>query len=300
MRRLGSLTIAASLFLVSTLSSLADDWVAKRLRGGVFTLVDGAWVQLHRGDVVPDGQAIRTQNNARVTLVRGAETVEVGPTSYIEIEDRDGHLYTTVKQWFGTVDVKAEVRDVNHFAVVNTRLAAVVKGTHFTVKSNLAGAQVGVERGHVGVVDVDTHQSVIVTAGQSASTDSSGGGLTVEGDGQLPVIRNAQGTPVASGNAATTPLAAEPPAGSPTAGNGKKDKDESSSNSGGAGNGANGNEGGGNGGPGNGDQGNGGGGNGGGNGNDGGGNGNQGGGNGNKGGGNSSPGNGNQGNGNGN
>jgi hypothetical protein len=158
--------------VLSSVAASADDWVAQKLRGAVLTLVGGSWVQVHRGDVVPDGQPVRTQNNGHVTLVRGAEMVDVRPNSQIEIVDRDGRQFTTIRQLYGTVEIEAEVRNVQHFAVVNRHLAAVVKGTHFVVKSSDRGAEVAVSRGKVAVQDTLTGETVQVPAGHAVTTSA--------------------------------------------------------------------------------------------------------------------------------
>lgn len=188
---------------VSTVAVSADDWIAERLRGAVFTFVDGGWVQLHRGDVVPDRQVVRTQNNGRITLVRGAEIVEVSPNSQIEIVDKDGQQFTTVNQWYGTVAIEAEVRNVQHFAVVNQHLAAVVKGTRFTVKSNDDGASVDVTRGVVSVQDSLTHDSVQVPAGHSVETTAAAP-LVMDGGSSVPFVATSNSAPSANTDGSVT------------------------------------------------------------------------------------------------
>ena len=186
------LVFAAAL---GALPAVADDWVVKRLRGGVFTFIDGGWVQLGRGEIVPARRVLQTLPNGRVTLQRGAEIVEVGPDTRVEIIDRDGQSFTTVKQWFGSVEVTAEVQDVEHFAVRTPFVAAVVKGTRFVVVADEDGAEVTVKRGQVAVEDTATHSTATVIAGQSASTGSDGG-LFVDGRGELPVVMDSRGVPI--------------------------------------------------------------------------------------------------------
>jgi hypothetical protein len=167
---------------------LADDWVAEKLRGGVFVFVNDGWVQLRRGDVVPDGEVLRTQPSGR-----GKETVTVGPETQTQILDRDGQKFTTVKQWYGTVEIEAEVRNVQHFQVVNPVLAAVVKGTRFVVTADANEAEVEVKRGNVEVHDSSSDDTLDVAAGES---------LTVDRDASTPL----EAEPVAD------PLDAEMPA----------------------------------------------------------------------------------------
>ena len=142
--------ITLALALVAA-PAFADDWTAVKLRGVVLHLVEGEWVKMARGDVVPDGDVIRTLAGARVDMQRGAEMVTLGGDTQVQIFDKDGQQFTTVKQYFGTVEIEAEVQNVEHFAVQTQYLAAVVKGTHFVVRADSDGAEVTVDRGHVAV-----------------------------------------------------------------------------------------------------------------------------------------------------
>ena len=69
---------------------MADDWVATKLRGIVLQLVDGDWVKLERGAVVPDDRAIRTMRSGSVQFMRDAETIDLGPETQVQIFDRAG------------------------------------------------------------------------------------------------------------------------------------------------------------------------------------------------------------------
>jgi uncharacterized membrane protein YgcG len=186
-----ALTAATILVAFSSVSlpAFADDWIAAKLRGPVFTKVNGDWVQLHRGDVVPDRQAIRTLTAGRVTLVRGEESIALGPDTEIEIVDKDGQQFTTVKQSYGKVEIEAEVRNVKHFAVVNTHLAAVVKGTVFVVTSDDDGGKVSVRRGQVEVQDKVYSSIVEVPAGHWVATT-----------GDAPLVLDSDGTTAGTNN----------------------------------------------------------------------------------------------------
>ena len=118
-----------SVLLLSMSAATADDWVAAKLRGQVLQLVDDQWTPLQCGDVVPDSRVVRTLSNGFVELVRGQETLDLSPDTQVQIFDKSGAKpFTTAKQYFGSVSVEAEVRNVQHFAVDTLYLAAVVKG----------------------------------------------------------------------------------------------------------------------------------------------------------------------------
>jgi len=189
--------ICASAILLPSLA-YADDWLAIKLRGTVLELVDGQWQPLKRGDVVPDGNAIRTMADGHADFVRGYETVSLSPGTQIIIFDKartGAKPYTTVQQAYGTIGVEAEVQQVQHFAVVTPYLAAVVKGTRFSVASGKGGSAVAVARGHVEVDNSHTRSHVLISRGQSAKITSKHE-TAVAGLGKLPPVLSRTGMPV--------------------------------------------------------------------------------------------------------
>jgi hypothetical protein len=191
-------TLAVVAWALASLPANADDWLAGKLRGSVVQLVDGQWQTLKRGMIVPDDRVVRTMAAGYVTFTRGAETLDLGPNTQIQIFDKGGKKpFTTVKEYFGSVAVEAEVRNVQHFAVQTPYLAAVVKGTRFVVKSGASGADVSVQRGHVAVEDRHDHSHVTLSVGQAATVGSKNlGEITVSGIGELPTVVDAHGKPL--------------------------------------------------------------------------------------------------------
>jgi hypothetical protein len=189
------LILSLIVFVLAASAAVADDWTVVKLRGQVLQLEGGEWHPLERGDVVPDSRVIRTLR-ARVTLVRGAETVELGPDTQVQIFDEvRRNAFTTVKQYFGTVEVEAEARNVEHFAVQTPLLVAVVKGTRFVVVSGEDETVVGVKRGHVFVENRDSRSRVTLSPGQSVSRHGTAE-LVVTGRGRLPLVVGKDGMPV--------------------------------------------------------------------------------------------------------
>ncbi|MBK8084790.1 MAG: FecR domain-containing protein [Devosia sp.] len=228
--------LAAFLIVLALLpiSAIADDWLVTKLRGPVDAHLSGAWTPVERGDVLPDGTEIRTRAGGRIALTRGRETVELLPNSLAIIRDRDGQRFTIVEQYYGAVEVEAEVRNVRHFAVRTPFLAAVVKGTHFTVRVSRTGSKVEVDRGQVAVSS-KSGLSALVTKGQSARVDGDGD-LTVAGAGDLPAVLDRNGKAVGFSSGANAHGQATAAA--------AKAANEAKSNAGGNGNGhANGNNG---------------------------------------------------------
>jgi hypothetical protein len=174
-------------------SAFADDWLVTKLRGEALQLIGNDWAPLERGDIVPDDRMIRTKAGTRAMLQRGEETIEISPNTQIRIIDQStGKPFTTVQQFFGTVAIEAQVQNVQHFAVQTPYLAAVVKGTHFEVKTISKQSAVKVQRGHVAVEDLHTGAHTLLSVGQSATVGKNGS-FIVSGKGAKPEILNSAG-----------------------------------------------------------------------------------------------------------
>lgn len=196
-----------AVLLLGTAPALADEWAVVKLRGTVQQLIDGAWAPVARGDKIADDRPVRTLGDGHADLQRGAEIVTLGADTQVVIHDKADVRYTTVQQDFGTVEVEAQVENVQHFAVETKFLAAVVKGTHFTVTASDLGASVAVERGQVEVESAASKRKTTVTIGQMASV-APATDMVVSGDGSMPAIFGPDGRIVQPAGA---------PAGSPPA-----------------------------------------------------------------------------------
>jgi hypothetical protein len=192
--------IAAFVFLALATVSFADDWTAVRLRGAVFVMTSGEWVELNRGDVVSDDSLIKTERG-RVRFERDGEAIDVAADTQIRIVDQAGQRFTTVVQDFGKVTIRAEVENVEHFSVQTPYLAAVVKGTRFSVTTNETASTVKVTRGQVAVEETSSSNSVLISAGQSVSAGVDSQAMAVTGRGALPAVVDTKGLVVSQGTA---------------------------------------------------------------------------------------------------
>ncbi|MBS3849623.1 MULTISPECIES: FecR domain-containing protein [Devosia] len=165
----------------------AADWTVQRVRGEVTQKIGMSWVAVSRGDVIADNRYLKTGSDGRAGLARGRETIELEGNTQIRIKDAGAELMTTVLQDFGTVSIEAERRNVQHFSVQTKYLAAVVKGTRFTVRADAQSASVTVSRGVVQVQDSKRDLVTDILPGQSASVTSSVP-LIVEGPGASNVF----------------------------------------------------------------------------------------------------------------
>lgn len=195
-----ALMVALILGTASDASAAEDGvWSVSKASGDVWVATDGAQqVSLNQEETLKPGDTIRTGRNGRVLLVRGEETILISPNSVVGLpaEKKEG-LSTTIVQRAGSILLEVEKRNVKHFEVETPYLAAVVKGTQFSVTVNAGSTKVGVLRGQVEVSDFKTGQIAQVMPGQAATAFEHGKpGLSLSGAGTFNPIE--QGKPRAS------------------------------------------------------------------------------------------------------
>src|SRR5579859_1234925 len=142
-------------------------WSVSKSSGEVWIIGTGAEpASLKQEDTLKPGDTVRTGRNGRVLLMRGEETILIAPNSVIGLptQKKDG-LSTTILQQAGSILLEVEKRNVKHFEVETPYLAAVVKGTHFSVTVNAASTRVEVLRGQVEVSDFKSGQIALVLPG---------------------------------------------------------------------------------------------------------------------------------------
>ena len=174
-------------------------WSVSKAAGEVWVATNGAQqVSLNQQDALKPGDTIRTGRNGRVLLVRGEETILISPNSVVGLpaETKEG-LSTTIIQQAGSILLEVEKRNVKHFEVETPYLAAVVKGTQFSVTVGANSTKVGVLRGQVEVSDFKSGQIAQVMPGQAATSFEHGKpGLSLSGAGTFNPIEH--GKPRAS------------------------------------------------------------------------------------------------------
>ncbi|MET4290844.1 ferric-dicitrate binding protein FerR (iron transport regulator) [Bradyrhizobium sp. LB8.2] len=193
--------VAALILGTASGASAADDgvWSVGKATGDVWVATNGAQqVSLNQQEALKPGDTIRTGRNGRVLLVRGEETILISPNSVVGLpaEKKEG-LSTTIIQQAGSILLEVEKRNVKHFEVETPYLAAVVKGTQFSVTVNAGSTKVGVLRGQVEVSDFKTGQIAQVMPGQAATAFEHGKpGISLSGAGTFNPIEH--GKPRAS------------------------------------------------------------------------------------------------------
>jgi hypothetical protein len=154
----------------------ADAWKVARISGTAWVAAKNIKpIRVKRGVFLKPGQTLSIKSRTRVMLIRGKERMQVGPNAIIALPPAKyiKRGKTMILQQSGKVDLAVNKRDVKHFSVRTPYLVAVVKGTRFSVSVTGRKATVDVTSGKVGVSSHVSGEEADVTAGQSASIDTS-------------------------------------------------------------------------------------------------------------------------------
>ncbi|AUW57076.1 hypothetical protein C1T17_02240 [Sphingobium sp. SCG-1] len=144
-------------------------WKISETSGPVQVSHNGMVRVATRSAAVEAGDTVTTGRGGRAVLVRGSEFVMVAPASQLRLPaDDQATGFTRVLQDFGSVVFMIKKKMTPHFEVKTPYLAAVVKGTTFTVAVTPKGASVQVLEGAVDVATVDGGAHDLITPGAVA------------------------------------------------------------------------------------------------------------------------------------
>jgi hypothetical protein len=193
MRTIFSALICLFVACLSAAPAAANgEWTAARATDQVrYTLDNKTWLALRKGMLVPNKAWISTGARGRLQLVRGTESIAFQPNTLASVVTRgtDQNRKTEVNQQVGEIVLEIEKRQKPHTTVQTPFLAAVVKGTQFTVTVGEANAAVAVDQGVVEVTGFKTSERSNLTAGQNAAVTETG--MTVEGSIKQPAVTRA-------------------------------------------------------------------------------------------------------------
>jgi len=192
---LSSLLCLLLVTLPGVLSAATQEWTAAKATAQVsYTIDKKNWIPLRKGMTVPNKAWISTGPRGRLQLVRGTESIAFQPNTVAAIITRGTELNrkTEVVQQIGEISLEIEKRQQPHTTVQTPFLAAVVKGTRFTVQVGKTEAAVAVDRGLVQVTSFRSGERSDLGAGQGARVDSAG--MTVAGVSAKPSITRATPT----------------------------------------------------------------------------------------------------------
>jgi len=160
-----------------TASAEAADWWIERMSGNVQIHDGESWIRLDADRELNAGDSIWTGRNGRIHLMNDQGSVLLAPRSLVKIPAQAlPNNFSVLFQTHGTVSANVDKRRTRHFSIQTPYLAAIVKGTEFDVEIERRQTNVSVSEGLVGVVDIDTGETVDVPAGSQVSTAAKAGG----------------------------------------------------------------------------------------------------------------------------
>ncbi|MEQ8178601.1 MAG: FecR domain-containing protein, partial [Amphiplicatus sp.] len=189
--------ILAIVFFFASLSgafAAGGAWTIAQSDGAVRVASSGAGMQpASLNAVLRPGDIITTGGDGYVVLRRGEQQIVVSANSRMSLPAEEQGGFTRVVQELGTLMFKVDKRQVQHFEVNTPIVAAVVKGTTFTVTSGAMGDSVHVAE---GLVEVRTHAG-------NAVANVPGGSTVFVSKNRPDVItfERAQGAPTQDGGA---------------------------------------------------------------------------------------------------
>jgi hypothetical protein len=186
--------LVASLVASPARAETIDAWTAVEIGGQVSQRSDGSWQPVARGSTLADGAWLRIGADGKLVLSHRKDTITASPGSEFQLPHDAGPASGfSILQTLGTLLFRIEHTPGRRFEVDAPYLAAVVKGTVFTVSAGDTGNSVHVAEGAVEVTTRVAHEVALIRPGQTAAVASSGGALSITGGlnpAQVPLRRS--------------------------------------------------------------------------------------------------------------
>ena len=164
-------SVTAALLICASSQAIAQSsgWMVSEVSGPVFVDRDGKRVAARRGAAVEVGDTIATGARARAVLVHQNDFVTVASNSRVRIpKESKNSSITQFFQEIGNAIFRVEKKGTPHFKVDTPYLAAVVKGTTFSVTVGAEGSSLQVTEGLVEVSTLDGGARDLVRPGDVA------------------------------------------------------------------------------------------------------------------------------------
>ncbi|MEO1252869.1 MAG: FecR family protein [Pseudomonadota bacterium] len=160
--------LSASAVILTFGAALAGDWQVIETAGTVRTTNPTATAQpVSTGQALGGGAVLTTGFDGRAVLLNGRQQIVIGPNSRMSLPAADEAGMTRILQDLGTLLFKVDKREEQHFQVETPIIAAVVKGTTFTVTAGANSHAVHVAEGAVEVAVRSGSATELVTAGRT-------------------------------------------------------------------------------------------------------------------------------------
>ena len=209
--KLTSRAIFPVALLLSSTSAFAQSgpWTVSETRGEVVIKTADGERAARRGARIAAGEQVVTGNRGTATIVRGREFVTVRPNSRISIAPRERERgVIQIIQDFGSALFNIGRQPDPHFGVDTPYLAAVVKGTTFSITVSEEGASMQVTEGAVEASTFDGGARDLVRPGEIAVIAADDlYRLNIEGDVPRQLDSPNRGVSTPTPSASATPAA---------------------------------------------------------------------------------------------
>ena len=165
----------------------ADLWKVDKVKGTAWVQRNGAgWQPLASGAELGPGSRVKTGKDGRIVISRPGDRISVSPNSRFGIPKGP---VPNIMQNLGTLLFRITNRPQNPFHVETPYLAAIIRGTTFTVSVDDRNASLHVDTGAVEVHSFLSGETALVRRGETATIDSRTGGRMklVGANGRMPV-----------------------------------------------------------------------------------------------------------------
>jgi uncharacterized membrane protein YgcG len=171
-----ALILSLNLLFVSpawSATAKADKWLVTQLSGDARVVHPGFHAaSLKVNEELAPGDTLLTGPTGRATLVHGGDYILIAPRSEMRLPSAvPQNGFTRVIENLGTMLFKVQHTGIPHFVVDTPMLAAVVKGTTFTVVVDQNRSAVQVTQGVVQVSAVQGGMSQLVEGGRTVFVD---------------------------------------------------------------------------------------------------------------------------------
>ena len=158
--------VIAAMMAAGSAQAGTPQWTLSESAGTVNILRAGVSKIAISGGSLAAGDVISTGRKSRAVLVRGQEYVVVSPNSRLRISEpkQSGGVVQFFEE-IGNVLFRIDKKTTPHFGVKTPYLAAVVKGTTFSVTVSETGTAVQVTEGAVQVSTLDGGASQLLSPG---------------------------------------------------------------------------------------------------------------------------------------
>lgn len=207
-----ALLFIASVFVAmspAVAASAQDRWIVTQLSGDARVLHSGLQpASLKVNSQVVSGDTLITGPTGRATLVRGADYIIIAPRSELRLPTTpEATGFTRVVEKLGTMLFKIQHTGIPHFAVDTPMLAAVVKGTTFSITVDQNRSAVQVIQGAVQVTAVEGGMRRIVEGGRTVFVNHAQPKVLLDADKPAPATAAPSSSSVQVTAASDNPLA---------------------------------------------------------------------------------------------